>query len=70
MIFTGESSIITLSVLSLQRLLTATHPEKYKITSYRTTFFIIAAIWVYIFFITIPPFFGFGAFVVESSGMS
>lgn len=67
---TGEVSIITLAVLSLQRLLIITSPEKYKITSYRTSIMINLAIWCYTLFISIPPFFGFGAYVVETSGMT
>ena len=66
----GESTIVTLAVLSFQRLMTATNPEKYKLTSYRTSFLVITGIWCYILCISLPPFFGFGAFVVESSGVT
>ena len=66
----GESTIVTLAVLSYQRLMTATCPEKYKLTSYTTSFMVIAGIWCYILCISLPPFFGFGAFVVESSGVT
>ena len=69
-LFLGEVSIITLAVLSLQRLLIITSPEKYKITSYRTSIMINLAIWCSTLFISIPPFFGFGAYVVETSGMT
>ena len=66
----GESTIVTLAVLSLQRLMTATNPEKYKLTSYRKSFLVISGIWCYILCISLAPFFGFGAFVVESSGVT
>ena len=66
----GESTIVTLAVLSLQRLMTATNPEKYKLTSYRKSFLVITGIWCYILCISLPPFIGFGAFVVESSGVT
>ena len=66
----GELSIATLAVLSIQRLLTILDGNTYKITSYSTAFFIIASIWIYALCLTLPPFFGFGVYVVESSGMT
>jgi hypothetical protein len=50
--------------------MTATNPEKYKLTSYRKSFLVITGIWCYILCISLAPFFGFGAFVVESSGVT
>ena len=61
---------MTLAVLSLQRLLTLANPEHYKITSYKKSFLIITGIWLYTLCISIPPFFGFGKFVPETSGMT
>lgn len=66
----GTVSIMTLAVLSLQRYLTLSCPDKYKITSYKTSFYIISGIWIYTFCISVPPFFGFGAYVPETSGMT
>ena len=66
----GELSIATLAVLSIQRLLMILDGNTYKITSYSTAFFIIASIWIYALCLSLPPFFGFGVYVVESSGMT
>ena len=69
-IFLGTVSILTLAVLSMQRYLTIVNPDRFKVTSYNSAFLIIAGIWIYTFFIAVPPFFGFGAYVPESSGMT
>ena len=66
----GELSIGTLAVLSIQRLLMILDGNTYTITSYSTAFFIIASIWIYALFFALPPLGGFGAYVVESSGMT
>lgn len=66
----GELSIATLAVLSIQRLLTILDGNTYKITTYSSAFFIIASIWAYALCLSLPPFFGFGKYVVESSGMT
>ena len=68
--FSGTVSILTLAVLSMQRYLTIVNPDRFKVTSYNSAFLIIAGIWIYTFFIAVPPFFGFGAYVPESSGMT
>ena len=69
-LFSGEVSIVTLAVLSFQRLLIITNPEKYKITSYKTSFLMNLGIWCYVLCMSIPPLFGFGKYVVESSGLT
>ena len=66
----GELSIATLAMLSIQRLLTIMDGNTYKMTSHWTAFFIIAVIWIYALCLSLPPFFGFGVYVVESSGMT
>lgn len=66
----GIVSIINLAVLSIQRLLIITDSDAYKITSYKTAFLIIFLTWLYSLCISVPPFFGFGAYVVESSGLT
>merc|ERR1712079_566794 len=68
---TGEVSIVTLAVLSVQRMLSVAKRERYTtIHSYKTASGIIGFIWFYSFCISCPPFIGFGDFVVESSGMT
>lgn len=69
-LFLGEASIMTLAILSVQRLLTIIRPEKYKITSFTTSFKIILGIWLYSLCFSVPPFFGFGAYVPETSGVT
>ena len=54
----------------MQRYLTIVNPDRFKVTSYTSAFLIIAGIWIYTMFIALPPFFGFGAYVPESSGMT
>ena len=66
----GTVSILTLAALSLQRYLTIVNPDRFKVTSYKSSFMIIAGIWIYTMFIAVPPFFGFGVYVPETSGMT
>jgi hypothetical protein len=40
-----------------------------KIGTYSRALFIVIFIWIYTLTISIPPFFGFGAYVPETSGM-
>ena len=65
----GEVSISTLAVLSLQRLLAITG-TRFKITTYSSSFSIIAGIWIYTLCLALPPFAGFGKYVVEPSGLT
>ena len=66
----GEVSISTLAVLSLQRLLTILDGTRFKITTYSSSFAIIAGIWIYTLCLALPPFVGFGKYVVEPSGLT
>jgi hypothetical protein len=50
--------------------MTVKNNPHWKIASYSKAFAIIALIWIYTFAISIPPFFGFGAFVPETSGLT
>lgn len=68
--FLGEASIMTLAVLSTQRYLTLVCPERFKMSSHSTSFKLITAIWLFALCFSIPPFFGFGAFVPETSGIT
>ena len=68
--FSGTVSILTLAVLSMQRYLTIVKSDHFKVTSYTSAFLIIAGIWIYTMFIALPPFFGYGVYVPESSGMT
>jgi len=63
----GEVSIVTLAVLSVQRLLSIAKRKKYTNIP---SFMIIGCIWIYSLCISLPPFYGFGAFSVETSGMT
>lgn len=66
----GTVSIVTLAVLSLQRLLMIVDANKFNIRSYGTAYMIIGSIWCYTCCITLPPFFGFGEYVPETSGLT
>ena len=68
--FSGTVSILTLAVLSMQRYLTIVKSDHFKVTSFTSAFLIIAGIWIYTMFIALPPFFGFGVYVPESSGLT
>jgi hypothetical protein len=50
--------------------MTVKNNPHWKIASYSKAFPIIGLIWVYTLAISIPPFFGFGAFVPETSGLT
>ncbi|XP_059087850.1 rhodopsin-like [Tigriopus californicus] len=66
----GTVSICTLAVLSMQRYLILSRPEKFKISSYSTSGLIVILIWLYTLTVSVPPFFGWGEFVPETSGMT
>jgi uncharacterized membrane protein len=66
----GTVSISTLATLSIHRLMTVKNNPHWKIGSYSKAFVIIISIWIYTLAISIPPFFGFGAFVPETSGLT
>ena len=66
----GTVSISTLATLSIHRLMTVKNNPKWKIATYTKAFVIIIGIWVYTLAISLPPFFGFGAFVPETSGLT
>ena len=68
--FSGTVSIVTLSVLSIQRCLSLSHPKRSKMMSFKSVGFIIATIWAYTMLVALPPWFGWGQFVPETSGMT
>eukprot|EP00095_Tigriopus_kingsejongensis_P002849 snap_masked-scaffold442_size170051-processed-gene-0.6 protein:Tk02849 transcript:snap_masked-scaffold442_size170051-processed-gene-0.6-mRNA-1 annotation:"hypothetical protein TcasGA2_TC007259" len=66
----GTVSICTLATLSVQRYMTLLCPERFKISSYSTSGFMVVSIWLYTFTVSVPPFFGWGEFVPETSGLT
>ena len=54
----------------MQRYLTIVKSDHFKVTSFTSAFLIIAGIWIYTMFIALPPFFGYGVYVPESSGLT
>ena len=66
----GTVSICTLATLSIHRLMSVMNVHHGKVGSYGRALAVVVFIWIYTFAISIPPFFGFGAYVPETSGMS
>ena len=66
---TGLVSLMTLCVLSLQRLLCIAWPKRYKGISYNRVAQIITLVWIAVLSISIPPLVGWGKYVPETSGI-
>jgi hypothetical protein len=66
----GTVSICTLAMLSVHRLMSVKNIQRAKIATYSNVLALILFIWLYTLTISVPPFFGFGAFVPETSGMT
>ena len=63
-------SIVTLSVLSVQRCISLMYPKRGKLISFKKVAVIIVSIWAYTMLVALPPWFGWGDFVPETSGMT
>ena len=66
----GTVSICTLATLSVHRLMSVKNVSQGMIGSCTKALAVVIFIWAYTCTISIPPFFGIGAYVPETSGMS
>ena len=66
----GEVSITTLAVISVHRFIALTWPKSFNLDSRICLYTTIISIWIYALLMSVPPWFGWGEFVPERSGMT
>jgi c-opsin len=67
--FAGIQSIVTLSVLALQRYMMVTKDRQFPLSTPLSTLFTLIFIWTYSFLVSFPPLMGFGTFGQNTLGV-
>merc|ERR1719318_1062058 len=70
MTYLGIQSIVTLSVLALQRCMMVTRDRQFPLSTINSTLLTLFFIWTYSFLVSFPPILGFGTFSQNTLGVS
>ena len=65
----GIQSIVTLTVLALQRYMMVTRDRQFPLSTPLSTLLTLVFIWTYSFFVAFPPILGFGTFGQNTLGV-
>ena len=65
----GIQSIVSLSVLALQRYMMVTRDRQFPLSTTTSTLLTLIFIWTYSFLVSFPPILGFGTFSLNTLGV-